>query len=110
LVLETLDEALSGLTDFATVIFSAFPGVTVTVALTIGASSCSAFFFVDLVDRAGATTVASTLTTFLSVFLGAVAGVGFSTIVVLTFLVVTLGSDAPVSVVLVSDQQSFGQI
>lgn len=108
LVLETLDEALSpdaGLLDSDTVTFSTFPGATLTVVFFAGFSwgsrKSSARFLVDLVDFAGAAVAGvSLLTSFLtlvvSVFLRADLGAGFSAVVVLTFLVVTLGSDAPV--------------
>jgi hypothetical protein len=91
LVFETFDEALSGLT--VVVFFAGFSS---------GSRKSSARFLVDLVVLAGA----SSLTSFLalvavvvvvSVFLRADFGAGFSTVVVLTFLVVTLGSDAPVA-------------
>lgn len=67
-----------------------------------GSKKSSARFLVDLV----ALVDASSLTSFLglvamvvvvSVFLRDDFGAGFSTVVVLTFLVVTLGSDAPIA-------------
>ena len=90
LAFETFDEALSGLTA----VFAGFS--------SSGSKKSSARFLVDLVALAGA----SSLTSFLalvavvvvvSVFLRTDFGAGFSTVVVLTFLVVTLGSDAPIA-------------
>lgn len=99
---ETFDEALSaaGLTDSVTVTFSTFPGATLTVVFFTGFSSgskkSSARFLVDLEGLVDAAVDSTSFLGFaVSVFLRADLGAGFSTIVVLTFLVVTLGSDAP---------------
>jgi hypothetical protein len=113
LVFETFDEALSGWTVSMTVTFSTFPGVFLTTVVFLtgfstgfssGSRKSSALFFVDRVVLVDVATGAASLTSFLalvvvvvvvSVFLRADLGAGFSTIVVLTFFVVTLGSDAP---------------
>ena len=111
LVFETFDEALSGWTVSVTVTFSTFPGAVLTTVFVFltgfsagfssGSRKSSARF---LVDRVSLVDVATGVASFLalvvvvvtvSVFLRADFGAGFSTIVVLTFLVVTLGSDAP---------------
>ena len=110
LVFETFDAALSGLTVSVTVTFSTFPGVDLTVVVFLtgfssGSRKSSARFLVDRVSLVDVATGAASLVSFLalvvvvvvvvSVFLRADFGAGFSTTVVLTFLVVTLGSDAP---------------
>jgi hypothetical protein len=115
LVFETFDEALSaGLIVSMTVTFSTFPGVVLTIVVfftgfstgfSSGSRKSSARFLVDRVVLVDVATGAASLVSFLalvmvvvvvSVFLRADLGAGFSTTVVLTFLVVTLGSDAPV--------------
>jgi len=109
LVFETFDAALSGLTVSVTVTFSTFPGVDLTVVVFLtgfssGSRKSSARFLVDRVSLVDVATGAASLVSFLalvvvvvvvSIFLRADFGAGFSTTVVLTFLVVTLGSDAP---------------
>lgn len=110
LVFETFDAALSGLTVSVTVTFSTFPGAVLTVVVFLtgfsssGSRKSSARFLVDRVVLVDVATEAASLISFLalgavvvvvSVFLSADLGAGFSTTVVLTFLVVTLGSDAP---------------
>lgn len=111
LVFETFDAALSGLTVSVTVTFSTFPGVDLTVVVFLtgfssGSRKSSARFLVDRVSLVDVATGAASLVSFLalvvvvvvvvvSVFLRADFGAGLSTTVVLTFLVVTLGSDAP---------------
>jgi hypothetical protein len=101
-----------------TVTFSTFPGVFLTTVVFLmgfstgfstgfssGSRKSSARFFVDRVVLVDVATGTASLTSFLalvvvvvvvSVFLRADLGAGFSTIVVLTFFVVTLGSDAPI--------------
>ena len=91
------------------VTFSTFPGAVLTVVVFLtgfssGSRKSSARFLVDRVSLVDVATGAASLVSVLalvvvavvvSVFLSADLGAGFSTTVVLTFLVVTLGSDAP---------------
>lgn len=105
LAFDTFEAALSpaaGFTDSTTVVFSTFPGAALTVVFFVGFCSgsrkSSARFLIDLLAFAGAATVASSFWTLVdSAFFEADFEVGFSTVVVLTFLVVTLGSVAPVA-------------